>query len=138
MRLEDVNDSPPTFASDRITFYVPENSPVGSIVGEIHAHDPDEGVNAIVQYSIIGGDDANAFSLVTRPGSERAQLLTMTELDYESPKKRFEIVVRAASPPLRNDATIEILVTDINDNAPILKDFQVIFNNFQVNISTFH
>ena len=27
IRLEDVNDSPPTFASDKITLYVPENSP---------------------------------------------------------------------------------------------------------------
>ncbi|XP_030388378.1 protocadherin-like wing polarity protein stan [Scaptodrosophila lebanonensis] len=131
IRLEDVNDSPPTFASDKITLYVPENSPVGSVVGEIHAHDPDEGVNAVVHYSIIGGDDSNSFSLVTRPGSERAQLLTMTELDYESSRKRFELVVRAASPPLRNDAHIEILVTDVNDNAPVLRDFQVIFNNFR-------
>lgn len=131
VRLEDINDSPPTFPSDKIILYVPENSPVGSIVGEIHAHDPDEGVNAIVHYSIIGGDDSNAFSLVTRAGSERAQLLTMTELDYESNRKRFELVIRAASPPLRNDVHVEILVTDVNDNAPVLKDFQVIFNNFQ-------
>ncbi|XP_067630827.1 protocadherin-like wing polarity protein stan [Eurosta solidaginis] len=131
IRLEDVNDSPPTFPSDKITLYVPENSPVGSVVGEIHAHDPDEGVNAVVHYSIIGGDDSNSFSLVTRPGSERAQLLTMTELDYESNRKRFELVIRAASPPLRNDAHVEILVTDVNDNAPILRDFQVIFNNFR-------
>ncbi|XP_037956200.1 protocadherin-like wing polarity protein stan isoform X2 [Teleopsis dalmanni] len=131
IRLEDVNDSPPTFPSDKITLYVPENSPVGSVVGEIHAHDPDEGVNAVVHYSIIGGDDSNSFSLVTRPGSERAQLLTMTELDYESPRKRFELVIRAASPPLRNDAHVEILVTDVNDNAPVLRDFQVIFNNYK-------
>lgn len=129
VRLEDVNDSPPSFESDRLTFYIPENSPVGSIVGEIHAHDPDEGVNAIVQYSIIGGDDSAAFSLITRPGSDRAQLLTMTELDYESSKKRFELVIRAASPPLRNDVTVEILVTDVNDNAPVLKDFQVMSIN---------
>lgn len=131
IRLEDVNDSPPIFDAEKITFYVPENSPVGSVVGEIHAHDADEGVNAIVHYSIIGGDDSNLFSLVTRPGSERAQLLTVIELDYESPRKRFELVVRAASPPLRNDAIVEILVTDVNDNAPVLKDFQVIFNNFR-------
>lgn len=45
----------------------------------------------------------------------------MTELDYESPKKRVELIIRAASPPLRNDVT----VVDVNDNAPILKDFQV-------------
>lgn len=34
--------------------YIPENSPVGSTVGELYAKDPDEGANAIVQYSIIG------------------------------------------------------------------------------------
>lgn len=32
VRLEDVNDSPPTFESDRITFYVPENSPIGKSI----------------------------------------------------------------------------------------------------------
>lgn len=52
--IEDVNDSPPTFESDRLTMYIPENSPVGSTVGEIHARDPDTGPNAVVQYSIIG------------------------------------------------------------------------------------
>jgi len=34
--------------------YIPENSPIGSTVGELYAKDPDEGPNAIVQYSIIG------------------------------------------------------------------------------------
>lgn len=55
----------------------------------------------------------------------------MTELDYESPRKRFDLIVRAASPPLRSDAHVEVIVTDVNDNAPILKDFQVLFNNFR-------
>lgn len=52
-------------------------------------------------------------------------------MDYESPKKKFELVIRAASPPLRSDALVQILVTDVNDNAPVLKDFQIIFNNFK-------
>lgn len=131
IRIEDINDSPPAFASDKIVLYIAENSPIGSTVGEIYAKDPDEGVNAIVQYSIIGGEDAQSFSLVTRPGSDKAELLTMTELDYETSKKKYDIVVRAASPPLRSDAHVEIIVTDVNDNAPTLRDFQVIFNNFK-------
>lgn len=131
IRIEDVNDSPPAFDSDKIVLYIPENSPIGSTVGEIYAKDPDEGVNAIVQYSIIGGEDSQSFSLVTRPGSEKAELLTMVELDYESPKKKFDLIIRAASPPLRSDAHVEVIVTDVNDNAPVLKDFQVMFNNFK-------
>lgn len=131
IRIEDINDSPPAFDTDKIVLYIPENSPIGSTVGQIYAADPDEGVNAIVQYSIIGGDDSNSFSLVTRPGSEKAELLTMTELDYESNRKKFDLVVRAASPPLRSDVHVEVIVTDVNDNAPVLKDFHVMFNNFR-------
>lgn len=50
----------------------------------------------------------------------------MVDLDYESPNKKFDLVIRAASPPLRTDVHVEVLVTDENDNAPVLKDFQVI------------
>lgn len=54
IRIEDVNDSPPAFESDKLVFYVAENSPIGSLAGVLYAKDPDEGPNAIVQYSIIG------------------------------------------------------------------------------------
>lgn len=131
VKIEDVNDSPPAFESDKIILYIAENSPIGSTVGEIYARDPDEGVNAVVQYSIIGGEDLTSFALNTKPGADRAELVTLEELDYESPRKKFELVVRAASPPLRSDAIVQIMVTDVNDNAPALKDFQIIFNNFK-------
>lgn len=131
IKIEDINDSPPTFASDKIVLYIPENSPVGSTVGEIYAKDPDEGVNAAVQYSIIGGEDAQSFSLVSRPGSEKAELLTMTELDYETSKKKYDLIIRASSAPLRSDAHVEVIITDVNDNAPVLRDFQIVFNNFK-------
>jgi cadherin EGF LAG seven-pass G-type receptor 1 len=131
IKLEDVNDSPPTFPSDRITLYIKENSPIGSTVGVIKADDPDEGVNAEVHYTILSGQDASSFHLVTKPGINGAKIVTNTELDYESPQKRFELVIRASSPPLRNDVHVEILVTDTNDNQPMLKNFMVIFNNFR-------
>lgn len=108
IKIDDINDSPPAFESEKLILYVPENSPIGSTVGQIYAHDPDEGPNAMVQYAIIGGEDANSFSLNTRAGSDRAELITLEELDYESPKKKFELVVRAASPPLRSDAIVQV------------------------------
>ena len=133
--IDDVNDSPPSFnippSSDRVRLFIQENSPVGSKVGDILARDPDEGVNAIVQYSIIGGQDAEAFTLVPRPESGLAELLTRIELDYESPRKRYEILVRAASPPLRTDVIVEINVVDVNDNVPVLNDFRLVLNNFR-------
>ncbi|CAB3374160.1 Hypothetical predicted protein [Cloeon dipterum] len=131
VKVEDVNDSPPVFESDRLVLHIAENSPVGSTVGEIRAKDADEGANADIHYNVVGGDDAAAFTLVTRPGSGVAELVTLTELDYESSHKRYDLVIRASSPPLRNDVHVEVHVTDINDNAPQMKDFQVIFNNYK-------
>ncbi|CRK90013.1 CLUMA_CG003735, isoform A [Clunio marinus] len=131
VKLEDVNDSPPTFPSDRMTFYIKENSLIGSTVGIIKADDPDEGVNAEVHYTILSGLDAGSFHLVTKPGVNGAKIVTKIELDYESSQKKFELVIRASSPPLRNDVHVEILVTDTNDNQPVLKNFLVIFNNFR-------
>ena len=95
------------------------------------ARDPDEGDNAIVQYSIIGGPDADGFTLVSRPESGSAELLTRIELDYESPRKRYEVLVRAASPPLRTDVVVEVNVVDVNDNVPVLNDFRLVLNNFK-------
>ncbi|XP_037498235.1 protocadherin-like wing polarity protein stan isoform X1 [Rhipicephalus sanguineus] len=128
--IEDVNDSPPRFSADRIRLFVPENSPIGSVAGEIEAHDPDEGPNAVIQYAIVGGPDADAFSLVARPG-EPAEIVTRTDLDYESTHKKYTLIVRASSPPLRNDVEVEVWVSDVNDNAPVLKDFSIVFNNYQ-------
>ncbi|KFM65286.1 Protocadherin-like wing polarity protein stan, partial [Stegodyphus mimosarum] len=128
--VEDVNDNPPRFESDKLKLTIPENSPIGSTVGEVKAHDPDEGPNAEIQYSIVGGPDADSFNLVSRPG-EAAELTTRIELDYESRIKKYSVIVRASSPPLRNDVDVEIHVTDVNDNAPVLKDFTIMFNNYK-------
>lgn len=75
--------------------------------------------------NLTGGEDASSFSLMRRPGSEKAEIISNTELDYESAKKKYDVIVRAASPPLRSDVHVEIVVTDVNDNAPRLQDFQV-------------
>lgn len=136
IKLDDINDSPPTFPSDRMKFYIKENSPIGSTVGLIKADDPDEGINAEVHYAILSGHDASSFHLITKPGVNGARIITNVDLDYESSQKKFELVIRASSPPLRNDVHVEILVTDANDNQPVLKDFQVVFNNFRDHFPT--
>lgn len=45
-------------------FYVHENSPIGTTVGEIYAHDPDEGPNAVVHYSIKGNTKYYIYSII--------------------------------------------------------------------------
>ena len=110
----DVNDNAPAFSGDVLNFYAPENLTMGSTVAEIFAADPDEGANAAIDYYIIGGPDADSFALVTRPNNAPPLLSNLIELDHESQKRHYKLVIRAASPPLQTDVTVNIFVTDIN------------------------
>ncbi|CAG2161702.1 unnamed protein product [Oppiella nova] len=125
------NDNPPRFDSMILRFYVPENSPIGWTVGTLNAIDPDEGSNAKIEYSIVGGPDMTSFTLKSRPAENGAELISGVDMDYESPKKMYNIIVRASSLPLRNDVDVEIHVSDVNDHPPLLRDFSIIFNNYK-------
>ncbi|ELT95736.1 hypothetical protein CAPTEDRAFT_182594 [Capitella teleta] len=133
--LNDINDNAPQFQMSHLDLYIPENSPIGSEVDSVLAIDPDEGVNAEVVYSIVGGNDADSFSLVTER-DQPAIITTLVELDYESSKREFKIMIRARSAHIFADATVSIHVQDVNDNIPQLKDFVIIFNNYQDHFPT--
>lgn len=129
IRIDDINDNAPQFPSDTIIAPVPENLPIGSTVAVVQAVDPDEGVNAIIEYSFEGGADADKFVLYNQPGKP-ASIINHIDLDYESDKKEYIIRLKAASKTLISAANIIIKVEDVNDNAPVLKDFTIIFNNY--------
>ena len=129
--VTDVNDSPPIFEVNPLRLFIAENSPIGSSVGKIRAHDPDAGANALVEYSVVENADSASFELRTGgPMAQDAELFTRHELDYESDKKVYTLVILAKSPPLQSFVNVEINVQDVNDNAPTLANFQIIFNNY--------
>lgn len=129
IKVEDINDNAPQFARDEIIAFVPENQKIGSTVAVIEAVDPDDGVNANVEYSFEGGLDADKFILANQPG-DPAIIVNRVDLDYESEKKVYYIRLKAASGTLFSAALIIIKVKDVNDNVPVLKDFIIIFNNY--------
>ena len=137
IQITDINDNPPAFASDEIIAMVSENKKPGSTVAVIEAVDPDEGANKVVEYSFEGGFDADKFVLQNqlRPG-EPAIILSNIYLDYEADRKEYEILLRASSDHLFSLAVVKIQVQDVNDNWPILKDFTIIFNNFDDHFPT--
>ncbi|XP_043569630.1 cadherin EGF LAG seven-pass G-type receptor 1 isoform X1 [Chiloscyllium plagiosum] len=126
----DVNDNAPAFEKDEFDIYIEENSPVGSSVARITATDPDEGTNAQIMYQIVEGNIPEVFQLDMFTGD----LIALTDLDYET-KTEYIIVVQATSAPLVNRATIHIRLVDKNDNAPVLRNFEIIFNNYVTNKS---
>lgn len=129
--VNDVNDNAPQFLSSNILFFINENSPIGSTVGILVATDQDQGSNAEIEYTISGGPDADSFLLTSEPQNLSAVITTLTDLDFEGEKKEYKIYVRARSFHLFSDAFVKILVQDVNDNIPQLKDFVIVFNNYK-------
>ncbi|XP_077025300.1 cadherin EGF LAG seven-pass G-type receptor 1 [Tamandua tetradactyla] len=126
----DINDNPPVFERDELELLVEENSPVGSVVARIRAHDPDEGPNAQIMYQIVEGNVPEVFQLDLLSGDLRA----LAELDFEV-RREYVLVVQATSAPLVSRATVRIRLLDQNDNPPVLPDFQILFNNYVTNKS---
>uniref|UniRef100_A0A8C7RY70 Cadherin EGF LAG seven-pass G-type receptor 1a n=1 Tax=Oncorhynchus mykiss TaxID=8022 RepID=A0A8C7RY70_ONCMY len=126
----DINDNAPVFEKDELYVYVVENSPVGSIVARITATDPDKGTNAQILFQIVEGNVPEVFQLDIFNGD----LIALTDLDYES-KIEYTIIVQATSAPLVSRAIVHICLLDVNDNDPVLHDFEIIFNNYVTNRS---
>uniref|UniRef100_A0A663MI09 Protocadherin Fat 4 n=1 Tax=Athene cunicularia TaxID=194338 RepID=A0A663MI09_ATHCN len=113
--LLDVNDSPPSFISPKLT-YVPENTPIDTVVFKAQATDPDSGPNSYIEYSLLR-PLGNKFSIGTIDGEVR---LT-GELDREAVSNYTLTVIATdkGQPSLSSSTDVVVIVLDINDNNPL-------------------
>ncbi|XP_053719186.1 cadherin EGF LAG seven-pass G-type receptor 1 isoform X1 [Synchiropus splendidus] len=130
INVKDINDNAPVFDKDVLYIEVEENSPVGSVVARITATDPDEATNAQIMYQIVEGNYPEVFQLDLFNGD----LTALTDLDYET-RTEYVIIVQATSAPLVSRATVHIRLKDMNDNHPVMQNFEIIFNNYVTNKS---
>lgn len=125
VHVTDVNDNQPAinviFLSDDATPKISESAQPGEFVARISVSDPDsrtEYSNANV--TLTGGD--GHFGLATR---DNIIYLVVVErpLDREE-KPIYDLSVEATdsgTPPLRATRTFRLVVTDVNDNAPVFE-----------------
>lgn len=113
--LLDVNDNPPSFISPKLT-YVPESTPIDTVVFKAQATDPDSGPNSYIEYSLLR-PLGNKFSIGTIDGEVR---LT-GELDREAVSNYTLTVVATdkGQPSLSSSTDVVVIVLDINDNNPL-------------------
>lgn len=113
--LLDVNDNPPAFLSPKLT-YIPENTPIDTIVFKAQATDPDSGPNSYIEYTLLN-PLGNKFSIGTIDGEVR---LT-GELDREEVSNYTLMVVATdkGHPSLSSSTEVMVMVLDINDNNPV-------------------
>ncbi|XP_041733156.1 protocadherin Fat 4 isoform X2 [Coregonus clupeaformis] len=116
------NQFSPQFSETYVTFSVPEDLPVGSVIGKVQAEDGDDGVNGVLSYSITSGNKYSPFSLGQRSG-----LITLVErLDYEK-QGVYRIQITAKDGGwISKTGTVNVTVnvSDVNDNPPVFTSSQ--------------
>uniref|UniRef100_A0A8C6X3J6 Protocadherin Fat 3 n=1 Tax=Naja naja TaxID=35670 RepID=A0A8C6X3J6_NAJNA len=112
----DINDNPPVFERRDYLVEVPEDTSPNTEILFVFATSKDIGTNAEITYFIRSGNEKGKFQIDSKTGS----ISVIEALDYEMCKDFF-LVIEAkdgGSPALSAVTTVNINVTDVNDNPP--------------------
>lgn len=122
----DINDNSPQFPSSSYTADVSEDVPIGSLVLEVTATDPDQGPNSQVMYFLTRGSQG-MFIVDQHTG----QIITTAPLDREKTASySFEVCAADSSPadPRNSTVKVTVYIQDVNDNAPFFIQDPLIIN----------
>ncbi|KAE8614304.1 hypothetical protein XENTR_v10008103 [Xenopus tropicalis] len=123
VEVEDINDNSPEIIFTSNTNEVPEDAPIGTVVGFITVRDKDSGKNGEVQLDV-----SSNLPFKIKFFKSRYSLVTSEHLDREK-TSQYTIQVTASdlgSPALSNRTVIVLNVSDVNDNCPVFS--QSVYN----------
>uniref|UniRef100_A0ABM5GDD1 Desmocollin-1-like n=1 Tax=Pogona vitticeps TaxID=103695 RepID=A0ABM5GDD1_9SAUR len=128
IKIEDDNDNAPVFEHDVYIFHIPENSKIGTVVGQVTATDNDEPhtLHTKVKYKIVNRNlqiYQNSHIFVIHPDTGCITVAS-SHLDRETTAE-YELEIEARDMGgqdfgLCSKAIVLIEVGDVNDNAPQL------------------
>ncbi|XP_037957800.1 cadherin-related tumor suppressor [Teleopsis dalmanni] len=127
INIVDANNNPPVFEQKLYISPVPEHAKIGQRIVKVHAVDElDYGVNAEVDYVIIGGNATEYFAINKHDG-----WITVTKPLNVLPNSMFMVVVKATDrgvPAQSDEARVSIIVTGENRFTPVFTalSYQVI------------
>ncbi|XP_072266573.1 protocadherin-8-like [Pyxicephalus adspersus] len=121
VRVLDFNDNSPIFEKSSVTVDMMEDAPVGYLLLDINAVDPDEGANGEIVYSFspqVSPEVRQLFNIDPKSGG----ITLEGKVDYESRQMyEFDIQAQDLSPnPLTSTCKITVHIVDANDNAPAI------------------
>ncbi|KAM4899617.1 protocadherin-18 isoform 1-T1 [Sylvia borin] len=117
--ISDSNDNSPVFEQQSYIIQLLENSPIGTLLIDLNATDPDEGANGKVVYSFSSHVSAKIMETF-RIDPEKGHLTLLKQVDYEVTKS-YEIDAQAQDMgpnSIPAHCKIIIKVVDVNDNKP--------------------
>ncbi|XP_075066071.1 protocadherin gamma-C5-like isoform X20 [Mixophyes fleayi] len=125
IEIEDVNDNTPEIIFTSKNNEVPENAPIGTVLGFITVRDKDSAKNGETKIEV-----SPDLPFRCQPMSNRYSLVTSGHLDREQ-VSQYTITLIASdlgSPSLSSQTTITINISDVNDNPPAF--LQTVYNAF--------
>ncbi|XP_053575599.1 protocadherin gamma-B5-like [Bombina bombina] len=117
IQIIDINDNAPKIILKSFTTPIPEDSLPGTLVALINVHDLDSGKNGKVICHVVG---ELPFKLIAS-SLGYYKLVTTQTIDRETTSD-YNIIIKAedeGSPPLYSNKTIQLTISDINDNPPV-------------------
>ncbi|XP_055368347.1 protocadherin-19 isoform X5 [Betta splendens] len=136
VKVADENDNPPHFLKPHYQEMVMENNLPGSCLLAVSAEDPDLGMNGTVSYSIVPGEikhmDVNTYVSINPSG----RIYSMRSFDHEYTRTfDFKVLARDnGNPSLSSNATVRIVVLDVNDNTPVMTNPPLVNGTAEVSI----
>ncbi|XP_067454593.1 protocadherin alpha-3-like [Thunnus thynnus] len=132
IKIIDVNDNPPQIEVTSLSNTVSEDSKPGTVISLISVTDKDSGVNGKIITTI---NDGVPFELKPSFKENTYSVVTKEFLDREE-VSRYEITLKAndcGEPPLSTLKTLNIQISDVNDNRPHFEknplEFYLVENN---------
>ncbi|XP_053575603.1 protocadherin gamma-C5-like [Bombina bombina] len=125
IEVQDTNDNTPEIIFTSKTNNVPENAPLGTVVGFITVKDKDSGRNGEIKLDVSPNLPFKCQSF-----KNRYSLVTSGYLDREK-VSQYTILLTASdlgSPSLHNQTTVILNISDVNDNPPAF--LQSVYNAF--------
>ncbi|XP_041050260.1 protocadherin-10-like [Carcharodon carcharias] len=123
VKVSDINDNAPCFTQPLYTAYVMENNVIGASIFSVSAFDPDLNQNSRLNYSIqltqVQGESVFNYVHIQ---SEKGTIFSQRSFDYEKLKNfRMQVqVTDSGVPSLSSTVTVEMVILDQNDNAPVI------------------
>eukprot|EP00079_Xenopus_tropicalis_P009530 XP_002933688.1 PREDICTED: protocadherin gamma-B5-like [Xenopus tropicalis] len=119
IQIVDSNDNAPEIQINSFTSIIPEDSPPGTIVALFNIQDLDSGENAEFVCEISKNVP---FQLISLPNNY-FKMVTSSSMDREVTCE-YKISIMATDkglPPLSTSKTIQLTISDVNDNAPVFE-----------------
>ncbi|XP_047585898.1 protocadherin beta-4 [Lutra lutra] len=120
LSIQDVNDHSPVFPTREMLLKIPENSQPGTLFPLKLAQDLDVGSNGLQKYTLSPNSHFHVLTRSHSEGKKYADLVQDKALDREE-QSEFSLTLTAldgGSPPKSGTMTVQILIIDVNDNAP--------------------